>query len=166
MKASNALFFKKPVDFIFEFIPQLTLMLVLFGYMCTLIVVKWLTEYPDTAVAPSIIAFMIDMFLKMGAVTGEPLIGDVAFNTQLNQILLIIAACTVPLMLLVKPFYLKFTSEPAHVDGLVQLGAKKKGGYTQFEDEESAVHDQPPDQMVREDGHLDGEVSDRPLTLV
>lgn len=84
MKASNALYFKRGVDFIFEFIPQITLMLVLFGYMCALIIKKWLTEYPDTSVAPSIIAFMIDMFLKMGAISGEPFFGDVAFNTKLN----------------------------------------------------------------------------------
>jgi hypothetical protein len=31
MKALNALYFKKPLDFIFEFVPQIIFMLVTFG---------------------------------------------------------------------------------------------------------------------------------------
>ena len=84
LKAMNSIYFKKPIDFLFEFIPQITLLTVLFGYMCLLIIVKWITPWPDTSQAPSIIGFMIKMFLGVGAVEGTPLIGDVAFNTALN----------------------------------------------------------------------------------
>ena len=63
LKASNAIYFKKPIDFIFEFLPQITLMLCLFGYMSFLIILKWITPWPNTSEAPSIIGFMIDMFL-------------------------------------------------------------------------------------------------------
>lgn len=66
LKALNALHFHSMIDFIFEFIPQLVLMSVLFGYMCILIIVKWLTEFKNTAEAPSIISFMINIFLKHG----------------------------------------------------------------------------------------------------
>ena len=45
VKASNAVYFKKPIDFIFEFIPQLLFMVLLFGYMDFIIIYKWLKEW-------------------------------------------------------------------------------------------------------------------------
>lgn len=45
MKALNSLYHKKTIDFIFEFIPQIILLLSLFGFMDLLIVVKWLTDW-------------------------------------------------------------------------------------------------------------------------
>lgn len=42
VKASNAIYFKNWLDFIFEFIPQLVFMTCLFAYMDFLIVFKWL----------------------------------------------------------------------------------------------------------------------------
>jgi hypothetical protein len=51
------------------------MMSVLFGYMGCLIIVKWMTVWKSTADAPSIIAFMINIFLKNGEVIGQPIIG-------------------------------------------------------------------------------------------
>lgn len=44
MKGFNALYFGQTVDFLFEFIPQICLLLALFGWMDTLIIAKW--NYP------------------------------------------------------------------------------------------------------------------------
>jgi len=44
MKGFNAIHFKRPLDFLFEFIPQIILILALFGWMDILIIAKWL--YP------------------------------------------------------------------------------------------------------------------------
>jgi V-type H+-transporting ATPase subunit a len=44
MKGLNAIYFNRPLDFIFEFIPQIVLLNVLFGWMDVLIIAKWL--YP------------------------------------------------------------------------------------------------------------------------
>jgi V-type H+-transporting ATPase subunit a len=41
VKASNSLYFGKFMDFFFEFIPQLTFLVLLFGYMDFLIFFKW-----------------------------------------------------------------------------------------------------------------------------
>ena len=41
MKGLNSLYFKKALDFIFEFIPQIILILALFGWMDILILAKW-----------------------------------------------------------------------------------------------------------------------------
>ena len=82
VKALNSIHFGKGVDFIFEFLPQLTLLLCLFGLMDLLIILKWLRpwnerEDPKTD-PPSIITIMINMFLNQGELEEgtEPLIGD------------------------------------------------------------------------------------------
>ena len=79
MKGFNSIYFKQGLDFCFEFIPQLILLLALFGWMDVLIVGKWLTPkhidqiYPENSAefnnihyAPAIITTMIDIFLAMG----------------------------------------------------------------------------------------------------
>jgi V-type H+-transporting ATPase subunit a len=45
MKGLNAIYFRNDLDFLHEFIPQILLLWVLFGYMDILIVLKWLTDY-------------------------------------------------------------------------------------------------------------------------
>ena len=45
LKGLNAIYFKKPLDFIFEFIPQLIFMLCIFGYMNFMIIYKWLKSW-------------------------------------------------------------------------------------------------------------------------
>ena len=76
MKAFNSIHFRSKIDFFFEFIPQIILLNVIFGYMDILIISKWLypfnlywtteKEYSDLSGAPSVITCMINMFLKIG----------------------------------------------------------------------------------------------------
>jgi V-type H+-transporting ATPase subunit a len=68
MKAFNANYFKNKLDFFFEFVPQIILMFVLFGYMDLLIIVKWCTDYTGVEhTAPSVITTMIEMALNGGS---------------------------------------------------------------------------------------------------
>jgi V-type H+-transporting ATPase subunit a len=79
MKAFNSLYFRRYIDFFFEFLPQIVLLWALFGWMDLLIIVKWLSPWQvpstqtgsrfDSSEAPSIITIMIAMFLKGGAIT-------------------------------------------------------------------------------------------------
>ena len=69
MKAFNAVHFKRGVDFWAEFLPQIIFLWAIFGYMDVLIVRKWLTDYTGKeGDAPSIITFMINMFLRSGEI--------------------------------------------------------------------------------------------------
>ncbi len=67
MKALNALYFKRTTVVIFEFIPQIVLLLSLFGLMDLMIILKWTTDWSKNE-PPSIIAQMINMILKGGAI--------------------------------------------------------------------------------------------------
>lgn len=110
MKAFNAFYFMTLVDFFFEFLPQITLLLCLFGFMDMLIVVKWLTNWEGrTGRAPSIISIMINMFLSQGQVDDnvDPLLWNASTQQMICIILLLIALICVPTMLLVKPLYMR-----------------------------------------------------------
>lgn len=79
LKGCNSLYFKKNLDFFFEVIPQMILLLVLFGWMDALIIGKWLMhkevdvnyepgsdQFKEAHLSPPIITTMIDMFLNFG----------------------------------------------------------------------------------------------------
>ena len=67
VKATNTIHFCRWIDFIFEFVPQLLFLVLLFGYMDFLIVYKWTVDWSgNTANAPSIITTMINLPLKLG----------------------------------------------------------------------------------------------------
>lgn len=69
MKAANAIYFNNKLDLYFEFIPQIILLLVLFGYMDLMIICKWLTDFSGReSWAPSIISNMISMALNGGSI--------------------------------------------------------------------------------------------------
>ena len=69
MKAFNASYFGNKLDFMFEFLPQIILLLALFGWMDVLIIAKWLTDFTHREYeAPAIISTMIDMFLNGAAI--------------------------------------------------------------------------------------------------
>jgi len=96
----NNLFFKDAVSLIFEFIPQMLFLNLIFGYLCILIISKWVSgSYAD------LYHVMINMFLKPGSMDAQ---GQV-FEGQggLQVFLLLIALICVPIMLLPKPFILR-----------------------------------------------------------
>lgn len=84
------------------------LLLALFGFMDLLIIVKWLTDYSELpgAKPPSIISQMIVMCLRFGepdpASNETPLIDN---QTQIMQLLMMLALISAPIMLFVKPIY-------------------------------------------------------------
>lgn len=108
MKGLNALYYGSHVDFIFEFLPQIILLLALFGFMDLLIIVKWLTNFSvlTDGKPPSVIAMMISMGLNFGE-PGEAKPETPLFDHQtlIMKILLITVLVCVPLMLYVKPIW-------------------------------------------------------------
>lgn len=110
VKASNTIYFRRKLEFIFEFIPQLIFMLALFGYMDFLIIYKWLRPWKlYDANAPSIITTMINLPLKVGKTDhccgGQPMWGTPGNTSQdgIQSILLVMAVICIPLMLIPKP---------------------------------------------------------------
>ena len=111
MSLFNGIHFRKPLNLIFEFIPQMIFLQSIFGYLCFLIITKWLTNWegPDGKVpfsTPSLLTTLIEMFLKILS----PIDADKQFfpGQRYVQILCVILAVTmVPIMLFPKPLLLK-----------------------------------------------------------
>jgi V-type H+-transporting ATPase subunit a len=72
-RGSNTIQFRNPVDFFFEFIPQLVFMLSIFGYMILMIFIKWSIDwdYNHEDVAPNLITVLMNMFLRFGALDDQ-----------------------------------------------------------------------------------------------
>jgi len=105
LKGLNALHFESKVDFIFEFIPQIIFMSLLFGYMIIMIFIKWSIDWGlyGTGNAPSIINQLMNIFLAMGSVGDKPLWGGIGVQQNFHFLVLIISVICVPLMLFPKP---------------------------------------------------------------
>ena len=138
MKACNALQFNNSMDFFFEFVPQIILLFVLFGYMDMMIIAKWMTDFTGReSEAPSIISNMIDMALNGGAIQKGTvsIIGSAGTQQGISIFFLLLALICVPTMLFPKPFHIKKMNElhahQAHHDDVhnkesIPLEDKKK----------------------------------------
>ena len=118
LKGANLVYFGRKIDFVFEFLPQLIILLALFGYMDFLIVVKWLTDFTGReGQAPSIIQTMIAMFINMGAIPEGtvPLLGQTGKGQQtVSLTLLVLTVICVPTLLCCKPCLLYRSQQDAH----------------------------------------------------
>ena len=85
LKACNSIYFKNYLDFFNEFIPQILLLLLLFGYMDFLIIIKWLTDYSGREhSAPSVITNMINIALNKARIQGSPFFGTATANSAVS----------------------------------------------------------------------------------
>lgn len=87
IKATNTIYFCKMMDFFFEFVPQLIFLVLLFGYMDFLIVLKWTVDWGLYAAdSPSVITTMINLPLKLGVTQdccgGQPMWGTYGHTNQ------------------------------------------------------------------------------------
>ncbi len=114
LKGSNAIHNRNMIDFLFEFCPQIIILIALFGYMDFMIIIKWLTNWEGKEqYAPSVITTMIDMCLNLGkpsTVTDLPLLPNWNEQTELQLTLLALVGICVPIMLFVKPIWLAMTA--------------------------------------------------------
>lgn len=107
MRAFNAVHFGNYTDFVFEFIPQIVFMLVTFGYMCFVIILKWLQNWEGHPNPPAI----LNIYTGMGFTNERSrLYGDLNgdFQTYVQQLLFLIAGIMVPIMLIPKPLIVYF----------------------------------------------------------
>jgi len=110
----NHRFFKRPLDVYYSFIPQILFLMCIFGYLCLMIIYKWLNSSFPKGV-PSLLLMLINMFLKFGKNPEEVLYGDTDGKTQgtIQTMLVLIAVFSVPVMLFVKPCTLKHRHKQA-----------------------------------------------------
>uniref|UniRef100_A0A7N8X8S1 V-type proton ATPase subunit a n=1 Tax=Mastacembelus armatus TaxID=205130 RepID=A0A7N8X8S1_9TELE len=98
--------FRQISNVFFVLIPELLFMLCLFGYLVFMVVFKWIAYTPaQSKTAPSILIHFIDMFLFTDNADNPPLYKG---QNVVQKILVVLALCSVPVLLLGKPTFFFF----------------------------------------------------------
>jgi len=146
----NARYKEKPYDFWYEFVPQLLFMVSIFGYLCFLILLKWLLQWDQVLEndpndvgreIPSLLSLLVNMFLSPNSLNGES-IQDRIWPSQMyiQMFLLLLALVCVPWMLIPKPYFLKKDHEKKRgYEGLAEESEEREEEEP-FEFEEILIH--------------------------
>jgi len=130
----NARYFKTPIDIWGNFVPGMIFFQSIFGYLAFSIVYKWCANFgPD---APSLLNMLIYMFLQPGTLENPeaPLYRGQA---TVQVILLMMALICVPILLFLKPFYLRREHNRARAMGYRGIGESTRVSALDDDDEES-----------------------------
>jgi V-type H+-transporting ATPase subunit a len=129
----NAKHFKTPIDIWGNFVPGMIFFQSIFGYLVFTIVYKWSTDwYGQGREAPGLLNMLIYMFLSPGTIE-TPLYSG---QGVVQQILLVFAFICVPILLFLKPFYLRREHNKARALGYRGLGETHRVSALDDDDDE------------------------------
>jgi len=108
----------RTINIFCQFLPQIVFLWSIFGYMCVLIIVKWCSDYKtmNHGVPDLILSTVITMFLSPGKAPVPGVDAPPYFAAQhgLQVVLVIVSLLMIPIMLLPKPFLLKYYHNQKH----------------------------------------------------
>merc|ERR1711939_729852 len=130
----NARHFKSPIDIWGNFVPGMIFFQSIFGYLVFCIVYKWSVDWVAIGEpAPSLLNMLIYMFLQPGTIE-TPLYSGQAV---VQIILLLLAVVQVPIMLFLKPFYLRYEHNKARAMGYRGIGESTRVSALDDDDDEN-----------------------------
>ncbi|KAI9714282.1 MAG: H(+)-transporting V0 sector ATPase subunit a [Bogoriella megaspora] len=129
----NARHFKTPIDIWGNFIPGMLFFQSIFGYLVFTIVYKWSVDWFAVGQSPpGLLNMLIYMFLQPGTVDEQLYKGQ----GPVQVILLLIAVICVPILLFLKPFYLRWEHNRARAMGYRGIGENTRVSALDDDDEE------------------------------
>ena len=115
----NARHFKSKIDIWGNFVPGMIFFQSIFGYLAICMLYKWGVDWRNSDQSPpSLLNMLIYMFLSPGTVQ-EPLYPG---QGPIQVLLLLIAVINVPILLLLKPLYLRYEHNKARRLGYTGIG--------------------------------------------
>ncbi|KAJ3453128.1 hypothetical protein MRS44_018783 [Fusarium solani] len=132
----NARHLKKPIDIWGNFLPEMIFFQAIFGYLVFCIIYKWSVDWLDTgAQPPSLLNMLIYMFLQPGTLDERLYAGQ----EYVQVILLLIAFVQVPILLFLKPFFLRWDHNRARAAGYRGIGETSRVSALDGDDESEAL---------------------------
>jgi V-type H+-transporting ATPase subunit a len=133
----NARHFKTPIDIWGVFVPGMIFFQSIFGYLVFTIILKWSIDWNEPGneqSPPGLLNMLIYMFLSPGTVEKPPLYKGQA---AVQVILLLLAVIQVPILLFLKPFYLRWEHNRARAVGYRGLGETSRVSALDGDDDDS-----------------------------
>ncbi|KAL1959339.1 hypothetical protein VTO42DRAFT_2526 [Malbranchea cinnamomea] len=145
----NARHFKKPIEIWGNFVPGMIFFQSIFGYLVFAILYKWSVDWNARGQSPpGLLNMLIFMFLQPGKVEEQLYPGQ----ATVQVLLLLLAVIQVPILLFLKPFYLRWEYNRARALGYRGLGEfSRTTALDDDEDEGEGRHPaEPRDSMASE----------------
>ncbi|KAM3528144.1 hypothetical protein NHJ13051_002570 [Beauveria bassiana] len=136
----NARHFRKPIDIWGNFVPGMIFFQSIFGYLVVCIIYKWTVDWEAAdKPAPGLLNMLIYMFLQPGTLAGGERLYAGQEYVQVG--LLLLAFAQVPVLLFLKPFYLRWEHNRARAKGYRGLGETSRVSALDEDDEgEGLIH--------------------------
>ncbi|CAI6326055.1 unnamed protein product [Periconia digitata] len=134
----NSRYFKTPIDIWGNFVPGMIFFQSIFGYLSFTIVYKWSVDWAARGVSPpSLLNMLIYMFLSPGTLEEgtEPMFPGQA---GLQTFLVLIALACVPVLLFLKPFYLRWEHNKTRALGYRGIGESTRVSALDDDDEDES----------------------------
>lgn len=129
----NARYFNKKIDIWANFIPGMIFFQSIFGYLVICIIYKWTVDWFAIGVSPpGLLNMLIYMFLQPGTLDMQLYKGQ----ATVQVILLLLAFAQVPILLFLKPFYLRWEHNQARAKGYRGIGERSRVSALDEDDED------------------------------
>eukprot|EP00117_Sycon_ciliatum_P034312 scpid31509/ scgid26213/ V-type proton ATPase 116 kDa subunit a isoform 1; Clathrin-coated vesicle/synaptic vesicle proton pump 116 kDa subunit; Vacuolar adenosine triphosphatase subunit Ac116; Vacuolar proton pump subunit 1; Vacuolar proton translocating ATPase 116 kDa subunit a isoform 1 len=138
----NHMFFRRYINIVGSFIPEVLFLGGIFGYLVFMIFFKWIAvdtyTQASNAGAPSLLIMLINMFLSFGSVKPE----NIFYSGQaaVQSFLVVMAVLAVPWMLLMKPIYTVVKRNRAKSTYTVFSEDEEGGGSVQEDGAQAVQH--------------------------
>ena len=140
----NARHFKSPIDIWGNFVPGMVFFQSIFGYLVFTILYKWSIDWiAEGLPAPSLLNMLIYMFLSPTTVDEKLYSGQ----QYVQNILLVMAVICVPILLLLKPLYLRYENNKARAMGYRGIGETSRISALDADDEDGHLMNGGRDSM-------------------
>ncbi|KAF2449649.1 vacuolar ATP synthase-like protein 98 kDa subunit [Karstenula rhodostoma CBS 690.94] len=132
----NARYFKTPIDIWGNFVPGMIFFQSIFGYLSFTIVYKWSVDWAARGSdPPSLLNMLIYMFLKPGDLGQDPLFPH---QVIIQKLLVVMALICVPVLLFLKPLYLRWEHNKARALGYRGIGESTRVSALDDDDEDES----------------------------